>query len=168
MPRVTKQNSGKGEMMPYISPSWNGAGGLYEMIGSGGIFDAVEFSQDYPGNLWMLGLVLEYRPVKAVWTKLAYGYAGFAQKRGNCAYVNGLTQATGCFGPTYRGSGYNVTGTDAGKGGLAGKSSLGQEISLRADWDLWTNFKVQGQVGWLIPSGGDTAAEYVLQFLYNF
>jgi len=158
-----KQNGGKGEMMPYIAPSWNGAGGLYEMIGSGGIFDAVEYTQDYPGGLWMLGLVLEYRPVKAVWTKLAYGYAGFANKRNNCAYTAGGTVPTGCFGPRYTGKDYAN-----GEGGLAGKSSLGQELSLRADWDLWTNFKVQGEAGWLFPSKGSVAAEYVLQFLYNF
>ena len=47
-------------------------------------------------------------------------------------------------------------------------TDLGQEIGFRADYDLWTNFKVQGKAGWLVPSEGDTAHEYVLQFLYNF
>jgi hypothetical protein len=51
---------------------------------------------------------------------------------------------------------------------MAGKPTLGSEISFRADYDVWTNFKIQGVVGWLIPSEGDTAAEYVLQLYYNF
>jgi hypothetical protein len=45
---------------------------------------------------------------------------------------------------------------------------LGHEFSFRADYDLWTGFKVQGAVGWLIPVHGTTASEYILQLLYNF
>ena len=48
-----------------------------------------------------------------------------------------------------------------------------------ADYQVWTGFLVQGQAAWfLTPSGvaasgapagnGKTAAEYVLQLLYNF
>jgi hypothetical protein len=55
-----------------------------------------------------------------------------------------------------------------GIGGLAGKSSFAQEISFRADYDLWTNFKIQGAAGWLIPTSGDTVSEYVMQLYYNF
>ena len=51
---------------------------------------------------------------------------------------------------------------------MAGESYLGQEISFRADYDLWTNFKIQGAAGWLIPSEGSTVHEYVLQLLYSF
>ncbi len=67
--------------------------------------------------------------------------------------------------PTTDAAGNTISG---GQGGIAGKSSLGQEISFRADYDLWTNFKVQGAAGWLIPSSGSTVGEYVLQFLYSF
>jgi hypothetical protein len=158
-----KQNGGDSEALPYIAPSWNGAGGLYEIIGSGGVFDQVDVTQDYPGGLWMLGAGVEYRPVKALWMRAMYGYAGFTDKKANCAFTEGAVRS--CFGPTYRGDGYN---TATGTGGLAGENSLGQEISLRADYDLWTNFKIQGAAGWLIPSEGSTVHEYVLQLYYSF
>lgn len=159
-----KQNGGKSEALPYIAPSWNGAGGLYELIGSGGAFDQTEYTQDYPAGLWMLGAGIEYRPVKALWLRGMYGFAGFTSKRSNCAYFESRV-AGECFGPSYGGKDYNST---TGIGGLAGERTLGQEISFRADYDLWTNFKIQGAAGWLIPSEGDTVAEYVLQLLYNF
>jgi len=148
-----QDNGGNSEAFPTIAPSWNGAGGGYELIGSGGPFDAIEFTQEAPTNLWMIGGWLEYRPVKALWLKLAYGYAGFARKSGNCA--NSVTPAT-CFGPSYQ--------------SLRGKSALGHELSFRADWDLWTGFKLQGQIGWLFTpaDSNSTAGEYVLQMLYNF
>jgi hypothetical protein len=148
-----QDNGGNSEAFPTIAPSWNGAGGGYELIGSGGPFDAIEFTQEAPTNLWMIGGWLEYRPVKALWLKLAYGYAGFARKSGNCA--NSLAPAT-CFGPSYQ--------------SLRGKSALGHELSFRADWDLWTGFKLQGQIGWLFTpaDSNSTAGEYVLQMLYNF
>jgi hypothetical protein len=159
-----KQNGGDSEAMPWISPSWNGAGGLYELIGSGGVFDQVDVTQDYPAGLWMLGAGVEYRPVKALWMRAMYGYAGFTDKRANCAYFGGAS-GDSCAGPAYAGKGFDPT---TGTGGIAGKNYLGQEISLRADYDLWTNFKVQGAAGWLIPSEGSTVQEYVLQLLYNF
>jgi hypothetical protein len=168
-----KQNGGSSEAMPYISPSWNGAGGMYEIIGSGGTFDMVTPTQDYPAGLWMLGFGLEYRPVKALWLRAVYGYAGFVSKRSNCAYSNGRA-AGECFGPSYTGKGFTsptVVGgqvTAGGQGGMAGESTLGQEITLRADYDLWTNFKVQGNIGWLIPGTGETVGKYVLQLLYSF
>ncbi len=158
-----KQNGGDSEAMPYIAPSWNGAGGLYEIIGSGGAFDQVDVTQDYPAGLWMLGGGAEYRPVKALWLRAMYGFAGFTDKKANCAFTEGVARA--CFGPTYRGKGYNAT---TGRGGIAGESYLGHEVSLRADYDLWTNFKVQGAAGWLFPSSGSTVHEYVLQLLYKF
>jgi len=152
-----KQDGGKSEAFPAIAPSWNGAGGGFEMIGSGGPFDAVEFTQDYMTNLWMVGGWIEYVPIKALWLKAAYGYAGFANKKGNCA-VGTLVAGSPCFGPSYAGT----------NGDIAGKSRLGQEISFRADYTVWTGFKLQGQLGWLVPSAGKTAAEYVFQMLYNF
>jgi len=168
-----KQNGGSSEAMPWISPSWNGAGGLYEIIGSGGTFDQVDVTQDYPAGLWMLGFGAEYRPVKALWLRAMYGYAGFVSKRSNCAYNNGSVVGS-CYGPVYQGKGYTaptVVGgvvTAGGEGGMAGEATLGHEISLRADYDLWTNFKVQGAAGWLLVPTGSTVQEYVLQLLYNF
>jgi len=169
-----KQDGGDSEAMPYIGPSWNGAGGLYEIIGAGGAFDQVDVTQDYPGGLWMLGAGVEYRPVKALWLRAMYGYAGFTDKRANCAFSFSRT-AGRCMGPVYQGDGFVAPTVDAtgtvvagGQGGIAGESSLGQEISFRADYDLWTNFKVQGAAGWLIPSEGSTVHEYVLQLLYKF
>ncbi len=145
-----KQDGGDSEAFPSIAASWNGAGGGFEMIGSGGVFDAVEFTQDAPTNIWMVGGWVTYNPVKALTLKAAYAYAGFPRKNGNCANATGNP----CYGPTYN--------------RLVGEKTLGQEVSLRADYDIWTGFKVQGQLGWLFPSEGDVAAEYVLQLLYNF
>lgn len=145
-----ERDGGKSEAYPSIAASWNGPGGGFEMIGSGGVFDAIEYTQDAPTNLWVLGGWVTYNPVKALTLKAAYAYAGFVESQGNCA---GAAAGT-CYGPTYN--------------RLVGEDTLGQEISLRADYDIWTGFKVQGQVGWLIPSEGDTAAEYMLQLLYNF
>jgi len=167
-----KQNGGKSEAMPWISPSWNGAGGLYELVGSGGNYDATETSQDYPAGLWMLGAGAEYRPVKALWLRGMYGFVGFTETAANCAF-NRAANAVGsaCYGPSYRGNGFTQTTTSGpaqGIGGVAGKSTLGHEISFRADYDLWTNFKIQGAAGWLIPSGGETVSEYEMQLKYNF
>jgi hypothetical protein len=159
-----KQNGGKSEAMPYIAPGWSGAGGLYELVGGGGTFDQTEYSQDYPAGLWMLGAGIEYRPVKALWLRGMYGLIGFTSKRANCAYFESRV-AGECFGPSYGGDGYNST---TGIGGLAGERMLGQEISFRADYDMWTNFKIQGAAGWLVPSEGKTVHEYVLQLYYNF
>jgi hypothetical protein len=145
-----KRDGGKSEAFPVIAPGWNGAGGGFELIGSGGAFDAVEYTQDGPTNLWMLGGWVTYTPVKPLVLKAAYAYAGFVEKNGNCAAAGTGT----CYGPAYS--------------KLVGKKNLGQEVSLRADYTVWTGFKLQGQVGWLFGSAGDTAAEYVLQMLYNF
>ena len=82
---------------------------------------------------------------------------------------SGTATGSACYGPSYRGTGFVATAANGqGIGGLAGKSSFGQEISFRADYDLWTNFKIQGAAGWLIPTDGDTVSEYVLQLYYNF
>jgi len=158
-----KQDGGDSEAFPTIAPSWNGPGGLFQLIGSGGPFDAVEFTQDAPTNLWAIGATADYRPVKQLLTTVGWAYVGFYKKNGNCS--NTVTGSTGCFGPSYTRLS-NAT-TAAGGAGSA-KSSLGNEFFIRADYDVYTGFKVQGQVGWLVPSAGDTAAEYVLQLYYNF
>ena len=118
----------------------------------------------------MVGFGAEYRPVKALWLRGMYGFAGFTESSANCAF-NSAANAAGsaCYGPSYTGSGFTRTAANGqGIGGLAGKSTLGHEISFRADYDLWTNFKIQGAAGWLIPTGGETVSEYVLQLYYNF
>lgn len=153
-----KRNGGNSEAFPYISPSWNGAGGQYELIGSGGNFDAIDDVQDYPTNLWMAGASVEYRPVKALWLRLVYGYAGFVTAKGNCAVVT--SPQTACFGPSYA--------KLAAANGGTGTGQFGQEISLRANYDMWTNFQIQGAAGILIPKAGSPATEYVLQLFYSF
>jgi hypothetical protein len=165
-----KQNGGKSEAMPWISPSWNGAGGLYELVGSGGNYDATETSQDFPAGLWMLGTGVEYRPVKALWLRAMYGFVGFSNTSANCAFNKSATAGGGqCYGASYQGAGFTPTASNGqGIGGIAGKSTFGQEVSLRADYDLWTNFKIQTAAGWLFPGGGSTVSEYVVQLYYNF
>jgi len=153
-----KNDGGSSEAYPGgISPSWSGAGGQYELIGEGGAFDVISMTQHTPTNLWMLGLTVEYVPVKALWMKAAFGYAGFSEKWGNCVAVS--TGSNGCYGPTYIGKPSDT---------IWGNSSLGFEMHLRADYTMWTGFKVQGLVGWLFPSSGDVAGKYILQLLYNF
>jgi hypothetical protein len=144
-----------------IGPSWNGpsqvAGGTYELIGAAGSFDVVDASQDSPTNLWTIGMSAEYNPVKALTLRLHYLYAGFSKKHGNCVNEPAFTGTTtvGCFGPQYQ--------------SLAGKSSLGQEVGFRADYQVWTGFKLQGFAGWLFPPGdGSPLGKYILQMLYNF
>jgi hypothetical protein len=146
-----KQDGGDSEAYPTLAASWNGPGNNFEMIGSGGAFDQVEFTQDSPVNLWAVGASVEYVPVKPLWLRVGYAFAGFHRRAGNCT---GGTQGITCFGPSYP--------------ALAGKSSLGHEVHIRADYTIWTGFKVQGQAGWLIPTTGKTAGEYVLQMLYSF
>jgi len=168
-----KQNGGNSEAMPWIAPGWSGAGGLYEIVGGGGAFDAVDVTQDFPAGLWMMGFGAEYRPVKALWLRAMYGYAGFTSKRSNCAYNNGKVLGA-CYGASYQGKGYTaptVVGgvvTAGGEGGMAGEATLGHEIGLRADYDVWTNFKIQGAAAWLLVPTGSTVQEYILQLLYNF
>jgi len=155
-----KQNGGNSEAFPYISPGWNGAGGGYELIGNGGNFDAIDATQDAPTNLWMLGGSVEYRPVKALWLRLTYGFVGFASAHGNCAIAPAAGSTKPCIGPRYD--------KLAAYHGGAGTPWLGQEISFRANYDVWTGFQVQGALGVLVPYSGVTATEYVLQLLYNF
>ena len=148
-------NGGDSEAFPGgISPAWNGPGGYYELIGNGGTLDAATVTQSVITNMWVLGLVFEYRPVKAMYTKFAWGYAGFAKKAGNCAAA---TQA--CYGPSYAGRPDKPLGA---------KTTLGNELSFRMDYDLYTGFKARTFAGWFIPSRGDTAQEYGLQLLYEF
>ncbi|HSB79590.1 MAG TPA: hypothetical protein VLM91_12435 [Candidatus Methylomirabilis sp.] len=163
-------------------PSWSGpsqvAGGAYELIGEGGRFDVFTIQQA-PTNLWTLGFSVEYNPVKALNLRAHYLYAGFSHSSGNCAKL--VTDSIGCFGPAYQGGEFVPTGTTnigtsnagivttpAGNTGIAAKSTLGQEIGLLAEYNVWTGFKIQGFSGWLIPSSGSTTGKYVLQFLYNF
>jgi hypothetical protein len=149
-----RRDGGDSEAFPTIAAGWSGAGGGFEMIGGGGEFDVgPEFTQDSPANLWMIGGWINYNMTKALALKAAYGYAAFQRKLGNCA---GAAAGT-CAGPGYA--------------ALAGKSALGHEFSFRADYTVWTGFKVQGQVGWILPGGGgstEPAGEYILQMLYNF
>jgi len=168
------QSGGNSKAYPGgISPSWSGAGGQYELIGEGGAFDVVSMTQHAITNLWMLGATLEYVPVKALWLKAAYGFVGFANKYGNCATAETVSPGsattiagtlvqipgTQCYGPTYYGKPSDP---------IAGHSTLGQELHFRADYTMWTGFKVQAMAGWLFPSSGDIAGKYILQFLYNF
>jgi hypothetical protein len=153
-------------------PSWSGpsqvAGGAYELIGEGGRFDVVTIQQA-PTNLWTAGFSAEYNPVKALNLRVHYLFAGFSQSNGNCAKA--VPGSVGCFGPAYQGSDFVANGSalaGQGNGGLADKSTLGQEIGLLAEYNVWTGFKVQGFTGWLIPSSGSTTGKYILQFLYNF
>jgi len=148
-------------------PSWSGSGGQYELIGEGGAFDVQSFTQHTPTGLWMLGTTLEYTPVKALWLKLAYGFVGFTGKNANCGtatFVNFKGEVvqnpgTQCYGPIYIGKPNDS---------IAGQATLGQELHLRADYTMWTGFKVQAMAGWFIPSKGDVAGKYILQLLYNF
>jgi hypothetical protein len=163
-------NGGSSKAYPYgISPSWSGAGGQYELIGEGGAFDVISMTQHSPTGLYMLGATLEYVPVKALWLKAAYGFVGFSDRNANCgwAFNNAATLAgtvtqtpgTTCFGPVYIGK-----PTDP----MYNKSWLGNELHFRADYTMWTGFKIQAMAGWLFPSAGDIAGKYILQFLYNF
>lgn len=163
-----KQNGGRHETMPWISPGWNGPsnGTIAEMIGSGGVFDAVEYTQDYASGLATLGTSIEYRPVKALWLRAAYLYSRFTHSESNCGFVTSVAVGR-CYGPVYTTMGGATLGDGTTIGG-GGKTSFGSEINLRADYDVWTGFKVMGELGWIIPSTGKTAAEYVLQLLYNF
>jgi len=166
-----KRDGGDSEAFPTIAPSWNGPGGLFQLIGSGGPFDAVEFTQDAPTNLWTIGATVDYRPVKPLLTTFGVAYAGFYTKKGNCANTAaGLSAAALCHGPSYTRLSDAATASPATStsGNGSAKGSLGTEFFIRADYDIWTGFKVMSQVGWLIPSAGDTAAEYVLQLYYNF
>jgi hypothetical protein len=151
-----KQEDGISEAFPGISPSWHGPGNMmFELIGNGGVFDTYVPTQAGPTGLWTLAASVEYRPVKALWLKLGYMYASFVENDANCAYVS-PTRTQACVGNS----------TSYGK--LAGETSLGHEFMLRADWDVWTGFKVQGTAGALIPKEGDTTLEFALQMLYNF
>ena len=151
--------------------SWSGPsrpyGGPYEIIGEGGDYDVVSVNH-VPTNLWTLGGSAEYLPVKALTLRVHYLFVGFVEKNGNCAFAASGVPATtsiGCFGPSFSGKDYNST---TGQGGLAGKSTLGQEIGLKATYTMWTGFKVSGFAGWLVPIKGDTTGKYILQMLYNF
>jgi hypothetical protein len=125
------------------------------MIGSGGPFDQIEFTQDSPVNLWTVGGWVTYNPVKALTLKAGAAYAGFTEKNGNCANRWPGTSAVSA-----------ETRLSTPRRGRA--KPLGTEAHIRADYEIWTGFKLQGQAGWLIPSSGDTAAEYVFQMYYNF
>ena len=139
--------------------SWSGpskpAAGAFEIIGEGGDFDVISVNHT-PTGLWTLGAAVEYLPVKPLWLRVGYLFIGFSDKYGNCA--NTKSGSIGCFGPSF-------TGRD---NGLIGKSTLGQEIDLKAYYTVWTGFQIQTLAAWLIPSKGDTTGKYILQFYYNF
>jgi hypothetical protein len=153
-----KQDGGDSEAFPYIAPSWNGAGGQWEIFGSGGAFD-VKDTQDMPTGVYMLGFNVEYRPVKALWLRGGYAYIGFTDSRANCAAENDA--AATCFGPSWT---KLVKQDDSTKS----TTTLGHEVSFRADYDVWTGFKLQGAAGVLIGKQGVPVPELILQMLYNF
>ena len=148
--------------------SWSGPsrpyGGPYEIIGEGGDYDVISVNH-VPTNLWTIGTSAEYLPVKALTLRVHYLFIGFFEKKGNCALTGAAVPGSiGCFGPAFQGKDY-VAGTTSG---LAGKSTLGQEIGLKATYTMWTGFKVSAFAGWLVPTKGDTTGKYILQMLYNF
>ena len=116
-----------------------------------------------PTGLWTIGASVDYLPVKALTLRAGYLFIGFTEKSANCAYT--VAGSIGCFGPSFSGKDYTTTTGLGGTGGLAGKSTLGQEIDLRADYTVWTGFKIQGMTAWLIPTKGDTTGKYILQML---
>jgi len=166
-------------------PSWSGPGGAFELIGEGGAFDVVNVQHNSTG-MWVMGLWGSYYPVKPLMLKMAFGYAGFTSKRGNCIGATtggGSTNGAGvtddgtlCIGPAYD--------------RLQGNTGLGYEFHVRADYEVWTGFKIQGMAGWLFPAGdchgtnsavfsctnslgngttkNEAMSKYILQFLYNF
>jgi hypothetical protein len=149
--------------------SWSGPSrpyaGPFEIIGEGGDFDVVSVNHT-PTGLWTIGAAVEYLPVKALWLRAGYLFIGFSDKNSNCAYT--VTGSIGCFGSSFSGKDYSTTTGLGGTGGLAGKSTLGQEIDLKAYYTVWTGFQIQTLAAWLIPTKGDTTGKYVLQFYYNF
>ena len=177
-----------------VSPSWKGPLGATEFIGDAGSsgFDVLTSTQSVPTNLWTIGLAANYNPVKALTLKFVYAFAVFSGKKGNCANNVG-SGANGCYGPIYMGNGFvptpgaatlgqsNGPGTQdgvatgaapalftQGSGGLAGKSTLGNELDFIAYYNVWTNFNINGMMGWFIPSKGDVAGKYMLNFVYSF
>ncbi len=170
------------------SCAWNGPGNAYEMIGNSSAvgFDTVNTSQSSMTGLWTIGTYATYNPVKALQLKLAWAFAGFTSKYGNCAtYKQG---SVGCYGPLYFGSGFTpnplgiytgsalgtaVTTNQAingnqGSGGLAGSSSLGNEFHMMATWQVYTGFKILGVMAWLVPTHGDVESKYAMMFSYDF
>jgi len=149
--------------------SWSGpskpASGAFEIIGEGGDFDVISVNHT-PTGLWTLGAAVEYLPVKPLWLRVGYLFIGFSDKQANCAYT--VSGSIGCFGPSFSGKDYTSTTGFGGTGGLAGKSTLGQEIDLKAYYTVWTGFQIQTLAAWLIPTKGDTTGKYILQFYYNF
>jgi len=178
------------------SPSWKGPLGATEFIGDGGSsgFDVLTSTQSTPTNLWTIGAVGEYNPVKALTLKMVLAFAGFSNKKGNCGYdANGTlgSNSFGCYGPIYYGKGFTPTGPTLtqsngpgtndgvpngssstsfaqGTGGLAGSSTLGTEIDLIMYWNVWTNFNINAMMGWFVPTKGDLAGKYMLNFVYSF
>jgi hypothetical protein len=182
-----------------FSPGWNGPGGFFDMIGNGagaGQFDIVTNTQSGITGLWTLGGYVTYNPIKAVTLKAGYAYAGFTSKWANCAWAGDTTGAGAagnavssggialntpvnsgnstvagsCYGPLYFGKGYNSQAAGGPSGGLVGKTGLGHELNLKADWQLYTGFKIQGVAAWLISpySGQDVQQKYAMQFVYDF
>jgi len=182
-----KGTNNSGAFPGCYSCAWNGPGNAYEMIGNSSAvgFDTVNTTQSSMTNLWTLGTYATYNPVKALELKLAYAYAGFSSKYGNCATFR--AGSVGCYGPLYFGSGFvpNAAGINTGStlgaaipnaasngnqgtGGLAGSTSLGNEFHILATWQVYTGFKIYGVAAWLIPTHGDTESKYAMMFSYDF
>ncbi|MFI5341847.1 MAG: hypothetical protein ACHQ7N_18655 [Candidatus Methylomirabilales bacterium] len=181
-----KGGNNSGAFPGCYSCGWNGPGNAYEMIGNSSAvgFDTVNTSQSSMTNLWTIGTYATYNPVKALELKLAWAYAGFTSKNGNCAFA--VANSVGCYGPVYYGSGFTPSATgipitgaalgtgiganngNQGSGGLAGASGLGNEFHIMATWQVYTGFKILGVMAWLVPTHGDTEAKYAMMFSYDF
>jgi hypothetical protein len=180
------------------SPGWNGPGGFFDMIGNGagaGQFDIVTNTTSSMTGLWTIGGYLTYNPVKALTLKGGYAFAGWTSKWANCAWAGDLSngqiatangpaapvvsgrsnQGASCYGPLIFGKGYS-NGFNGGayttgpSGPLVGATTLGHEINLKADWQVYTGFKIQGVAAWLIStqSNQDVQQKYAMQFVYDF
>jgi len=163
------------------SPAWNGPGSQYDWIGNSGAsgLDAIASFASGITNIWTVGTYVDYKPVKALNLRASYAYIGFAQAEGNCAWLTPADIARGqmlCYGPQITSKGFVSAPTlttlggfvNVGQGGLAGKSTLGNDMELRADYQLWTGFTITGVAAWLVPTTGDTAAKYGIEFVYNW
>jgi hypothetical protein len=154
-------DGGSIEAFPWISPSYNGPGGGAEVFWSGGGFDVFDF-QDAPTNTWSIGGWLTYSPVKALSLKVHYFYIGMQRKAGNaCSDISAVGASTVARASGAAGFGYCK---------LAGKSSIGSEIGLLANYTLYTGLTASGFMGWVIPNRGsaETVGEYIFQFAYSF
>jgi len=149
-----------------IEPSWSGPSQTYSVIapweiigeggGIGGQEDVMNMNHGMTG-LWTAGGYVTYNPVKALTLSAGYLHIGWTRKTADCAFV--ASGSTSCFGLLILGKETNP---------VAGNSSLGDEIDLKAIYQIWTGFSLRGSASWLIPKAGDTAAKYMMYMWYEF